>query len=123
MGYVKNVLISIDQVGNAIGGGNPDCTISGRTGYYQYNAVKPFRLYWKLLAFIIDATFYPLDSHHHCREAYLKEKKAEFSDTKNIVFLFLLSLITLVSCSVLAVIFWTFHGIKHLIKKIKKNAR
>lgn len=32
--YVWNLLIALDQLGNAIFGGNPDSTISGRIGRY-----------------------------------------------------------------------------------------
>lgn len=120
MTYIKGILIAIDQLGNALAGGNPDCTISGRVGYYQYNAVKPYRLYWRFLALIIDATFYPFDDHHHCRESYLKEVDEEFSSTTNVIALFLLSLITVGSCLILIIPFYLIWGIKHLIKKIRQ---
>lgn len=123
MTYIKNVLIALDQVGNAIAGGNPDCTISGRTGYFQYNAVKPFPYYWKLLAVIIDATFYPVDSHHHCREAYLAEKDEEFYATENIWVLSVLSIITLFFCFVIGIILWTIYGIKWLVKYIRSKTK
>ena len=121
MTYIKKILIAIDQVGNALADGNPKRTISGRTGYYQYNAIKPFRLYWKLLAFIIDATFYPLDSHSHCRKAYENEKDKEFTNRPNLIALVVLSFITIGSCLILAPIFWTIYGIKALINRIKLN--
>ena len=121
MTYIKGILIAIDQLGNALAGGNPDCTISGRVGYYQYNAKKPFIIYWKLLALVIDATFFPLDSHHHCREAYLKEKKNEFSKNQSITILFILSFITIGSCLILIVPFYLIWGIKKLIKHFKKS--
>ena len=116
MTYFKSVLIAIDQLGNAIAGGNPDCTISGRTGYYQYNAVKGMRWYWQFLAFVIDLTFWPFDSHHHCREAYLKEKDEEFYHTTNVIALFLLSLITIVSCAILIVPFYLIYLVKMFIQ-------
>ena len=121
MTYIKKILIAIDQVGNALADGNPKRTISGRTGYYQYNAIKPFRLYWRLLAFIIDATFYPLDSHSHCRKAYENEKDKEFTNRLNLIALVVLSFITIGSCLILAPIFWTIYGIKALINRIKLN--
>ena len=34
MGYVKNLLIAIDQLANTIFGGDPDETISSRCGKY-----------------------------------------------------------------------------------------
>ncbi|MBK7384715.1 MAG: hypothetical protein IPI81_15500 [Flavobacteriales bacterium] len=35
MGYFKNVLVSVDQLGNTLCGGNPDNTISAWTGYFS----------------------------------------------------------------------------------------
>ena len=116
MTYAKAVLIAIDQLGNAIAGGNPDCTISGRVGYYQYNGTKPYVWYWHLLAFIIDLTFYPFDGHHHCKQAYGKEVTEKFYYTNNVAALFLLSLIVLGSCSILAPIFWVIYLIKKMFR-------
>ena len=120
MTYVKNILIAIDQVGNAIAGGNPDCTISGRIGYFSYNSKRPFVWYWNLLAFIVDATFYPFDDHKHCYKAYMSEQKNDFHYTDNIILLFLLSVITLGSCLILAPLFWLFYLVRLLIKKMRK---
>jgi hypothetical protein len=114
--------MAIDKLGNAIAGGNHNCTVSGRVGYYQYNAKKPWIFYWKFLAVVIDAAFFPLDSHHHCREAYLKEKNEKFSDTKNIAAIFVLSILTLVSCAAIAIVTWSILLVKTLIKKFRKNA-
>jgi len=77
MSYLKRVLIAVDQLGNAIAGGNQDATISGRVGYFASNANTTVRLYWLLMQFIIDATFYPLDGFNHCLDSYLKNKNEE----------------------------------------------
>lgn len=122
MTYIKGILISIDKLGNAIAGGNNECTISGRTGYYQYNSVKAMRWYWKSLAFIIDLTFYPLDSHHHCREACLKEDD-EFSKNASPLALFVLSLITIASCSILIVIFYSVWGLYKFFKLVTNKSK
>ena len=75
MPYWLNVLISIDQLGNAIAGGNPDNTISGRVGFFasdlHQSKIKP---YWKALERIIDFTFAPLQGPGHCRRAWLGEQ-------------------------------------------------
>ena len=34
MSYSRNLFIAIDQLGNALGAGNPDVTVSARTGYF-----------------------------------------------------------------------------------------
>ena len=118
MSYLKNILVSIDQVGNAIAGGNPACTISGRIGYFSYNSKRPFVWYWNLLAFIVDATFYPFDDHKHCYQAYMNEKVNDFQYTDNVILLFLLSIITLGSCLILAPLFWSFYLLRLLIRKM-----
>jgi hypothetical protein len=121
--YAKEILLALDKLGNAIAGGNHKCTVSARVGYFQYNAIWPSILYWKILAFIIDFTFFPLDDHHHCREAYRKEQDEEFRDYGNVAVMFLLSLIVMVSCMVLSIIFWTIHLTKLLVGYIKKSSK
>ena len=122
MTYLKSILIAIDQLGNAIAGGNPDCTISGRIGHFQQNARFPMVIFWRINAFIVDLTFYPFDGHGHCKQAYLSEKDEEFYATDNAIALFALATITLGSCSILLAPFWLLFGIKKLIELFKKKA-
>lgn len=122
MTYAREILLAIDKLGNAIAGGNHRCTISARVGYFQYNAVWPLIIWWKLLAFMIDFTFFPLDDHHHCREAWKKEQDETFKDHGNVVVVFLLSIIVLFSCIILSIIFWTIHIVKNIVKYIKRHA-
>lgn len=121
MGYVKRVLVSIDQLGNAIAGGNPDCTISGRTGFFQYNSKKPYVWYWHLLAFIIDLTFYPFDGHGHCKQAYKIEKDEQFLNPNSVFLYFVLSIITIGSCLIMMPIFWFIYLIKKIFSLFKKK--
>lgn len=116
MTYVKEILVAIDQLGNAIAGGSSQCTISGRTGYYAINAYASILWYWIALQFIIDFTFYPWDGKGHCFQAYEKEE-SKFKEVKHAVplVLFLLSLITICSCLIIAPISWTIFGIKGII--------
>lgn len=74
--WLKNIAISIDQLGNAIAGGNPDVTISSRVGYFSNceEANSDFYYYWKILEKIIDTTFYPLEGRNHCLNAYEETK-------------------------------------------------
>ena len=51
--YPAAVMVAIDQLGNAITGGNPDSTVSARVGYFSVNATKRQAL-WKSLEAIID---------------------------------------------------------------------
>jgi hypothetical protein len=122
MTYAKEVLVAFDQVGNALAGGSSQCTISGRTGYYAIHSVEAMLWYWVSLQFIIDTTFYPWDGKGHCKQAYEKETN-EFKEVKHAIplVLFLLSLITISSCLVIAPISWSIFGFKKLIKSISKN--
>jgi hypothetical protein len=50
MPYWLNVFIAIDQLGNAIAGGNPDNTISGRVGFFASDLhISNIKGYWKAL--------------------------------------------------------------------------
>lgn len=120
MTYARSVLIAIDQLGNAIAGGNPDCTISGRIGYFSQKAVHPAVFYWLFLQIIVDLTFYPWDGEGHCRQSYEKEKFNKFYELKSfrVLALFMLSLFTLSSCLIMCPLFWAIYGIKLLVKKI-----
>jgi hypothetical protein len=72
--YWLNVLVAIDQLGNAIADGNPDNTISARVGYFASNAHKSeIKVYWKTLEKIIDFGFKPIQGPGHCYSAWLAE--------------------------------------------------
>ena len=71
--YFSRLFLSIDQLGNALAGGDPDNTISARVGYYNHhyfpeNEKVPW--YWSVFEKIINVTFYPADGPNHCHEAY-----------------------------------------------------
>lgn len=74
MSWIGGVLIAIDQLGNAIAGGNPDATISARTGYFANEVKTAFQLYWKTMELIINFAFYPIDGPNHCYNEYLADK-------------------------------------------------
>lgn len=79
--YWFNILVAIDQLGNAIADGNPDNTISARVGYFASNKYKcRLKPYWKTLEWIIDATFEPVQGPGHCYNAWLAE--ADESDSQ-----------------------------------------
>jgi len=114
MGYIRRTLIAIDQLGNALAGGNPDCTISGRIGYYSNHANGTIRWYWKILEYIVNETFFPLDGPCHCNCAFHNEEDEKYIAPKGFM-VFILSLITIVSCIILALPFhllWLFNIVK-----------
>ena len=119
--YIYNVLISIDQFGNALTGGNPDCTISGRTGYFSRHSIPQVRWFWLALEKVIDTTFYPFDGPGHCLQAYEKEKLNEFYELNSFrgPALFLLANVTLLSCSVMIVPFYCIYWLRLFVDSIQ----
>jgi len=105
MSYVGNILVSIDQLGNAIAGGNPDCTISGRVGYYANHAWDFTKWYWVMMQFIINRTFFPLDGPDHCHFAYHNDDSEKYI-APNPIMMFILSLLTIMVCGIIAPIFY-----------------
>ena len=62
-GYFLRLAIAIDQLFNAVLGGRPDHTISGRCGYHAKNGKK-----WAIVCEkIIDTLFFW--QKNHCRES------------------------------------------------------
>ena len=67
------VLIAIDQLGNAVAGGNPDATISARTWFFANKGESHIPLYWKIMEWIINFAFYPVHGPDHCHQAYIED--------------------------------------------------
>jgi len=102
MGWILRILIAIDQLGNAIAGGNPDATISARVGYFSQKEHCPYQWYWKTLEWIIDFTFYPIDGPNHCLHAFQRDKDEMFRRGSDLAKA-LLSTITIVACLFLSI--------------------
>ncbi len=99
MGYGMNILISIDQLGNTLSGGNPDSTISARVGYFSKHPEKTqLKLYWKSLEKLINFSFKPLDGPNHCHQAYDKEGGKAYVKSGQDWMRFILSFIIIASC-------------------------
>ena len=96
-------MIAIDQLGNAIAGGNPDATISARTGYFARVEDTPFRPYWEVMERIIDFAFLPIDGPDHCYKAYLSDKDEENEEGSDIM-RGLLGIIVILVCIPLSVV-------------------
>lgn len=78
MSWPLAVLIAIDQLGNAIAGGNPDATVSARCYYFSQIRPNMLKYYWKLLQLIINFAFSPIDGPQHCKKSYENEPNEEF---------------------------------------------
>jgi len=75
MAYIKSVAVAIDQLGNAICGGNPDATISGRAGYFAARSTGSQGVFWRSLEAAIDWAFLPIDGDGHCVAAAVNERQ------------------------------------------------
>lgn len=98
MSWLRNVAIAIDQLGNALAGGNPDLTISARVGYHLANGGGVF---WRVVAAVIDYTFKPLDGVGHCLQAYNADSEDYNNENGSDLARGVLSLIVVVACLVL----------------------
>ena len=72
----RGVAIAVDQLWNAICHGNPDSTISARTGYLASRGSQ----YWAWLERFINWAFYPVDGPGHCWQAFEGDKNESFFD-------------------------------------------
>lgn len=91
-------LVNIDKLGNALCGGDYRATISGRVGHFAHNKRNP---YWKLLQYIINFTFMPIDGPEHCYTAWRGERRNNYRRSSDIA-LAALSIVVMVSCLIIA---------------------
>ena len=104
--YWLNVLIAIDQLGNAIAGGNPDNTISGRVGFFASDGHRSkIKTYWKALERVIDFTFEPLQGPRHCYHAWKGEPDEADSEVTYITRM-LLGIFVVVGCFFISIALW-----------------
>jgi len=103
MSWIKGVLIAIDQLGNAIAGGNPDVTISARTGYFANEFKTKLQFYWKTMEYIINFAFYPIDGPDHCHKAY-KADEDESHKAGSDFMRAILGLITIAACILISIL-------------------
>lgn len=95
--YLFNLLMAVDQLGNAIAGGNPDVSVSGHVGCMSYTTKH---WYWRTMECIIDYTFAPVDSPLHCYTTYLNDNDIDYS-IESVPRMLALSLIALPTCIIL----------------------
>lgn len=111
MGYLANVFVSIDQLGNVLAGGNPDNTVSSRVGYYTeayYEKGKvPFR--WRFFKTIINTTFWPIDGPEHCKEAYYNDAGEDFDERTSDIAVFILAIFIIGSCIIIAILLYLLY--------------
>lgn len=69
MTWLRNVLIAVDQLANAVLGGHADETLSARAYRKELTSRR-----WAVARKVIDALFRPLE-RDHCRLSYESEQK------------------------------------------------
>ena len=108
-GWTLAVLIAFDQLGNAVGGGNPDSTISARVGHFADDRFRSpsrsKRAYWRTLEWIIDLAFEPIDGKGHCKNAAAADPDGRY-ERGNDITQFVLSMIILTVCPFIAIVLW-----------------
>jgi len=118
MAYFRPLFIGVDQLINAIAGGNPDNTISSRIGYYATHGAEKQKRFWKALEWITDKTFWPLEGPNHCHIAYHADAGEDFDADKKGVGVFVLSMLTLPFLLLIAIVLWG-GWLVGLVKQIK----
>ena len=97
-------LLGGDRFINAFAGGYYRFTISGRVGAFASGDYRG--VYWLILQWMIDQSFYPLDGPRHCYKAMLWEKSVIDKKKKhrrgNDVAVMLLSTLVFLGCLVIA---------------------
>ena len=112
--YISNLFVSIDQLGNALAGGNADNTVSARVGYYNHHYPEYQKegvpWYWSWFENIIDFTFYPVDGWGHCHEAYHNDASEIFdSRVTNFLIAIAAGLIIIPSCIVIVTLLYVLY--------------
>lgn len=120
MSYIGTVFRSIDQLGNALAGGNSDTTISGRIGFFANHDYTITRWYWIILEKIVDFTFWPLDGPNHCHDSYHADENEDYHDVNGVA-IFILSLIILATCPIIMLLLYPLWGLKIINNKEKEN--
>ncbi len=117
--FVSHLFLSIDQLGNALAGGNSDNTISARIGFYNHHSSPKNEVsgYWKFLEWVIDTTFEPVDGKGHCHEAYHNDAGEIFDSEITRFFIVIASVIIIVSCVVIALVLYPLAGLGILKQK------
>lgn len=110
MSYLMNVFIAIDQLGNALAGGNPDITISARVGYFaNYKPSTKEALNWKLFERIIDTTFWPVDGKGHCLQSYHADAGEMYQPQGYKILHMIAALFILTTCPLIAIVTYSIY--------------
>jgi len=119
MGYFKNLLVGLDQLGNTIAARYPDNTISARVGYFSLDK-DSITSYGRTMEFIIDTTFWPVDDPNHCRDSFSADPEDVFYEGGSDFVRMLLSTIIVIACIPISIVLYSIWAIRRLFG-YKKN--
>lgn len=120
MAYFRPLFIGIDQLINAIAGGNPDNTISSRIGYYATHGAENQKKFWKTMEWMTDKTFWPLEGPDHCHIAYHADAGEDFDADDKGVGVFVLCILTLPFLLLIAIVLWG-GWLLGIVKQVRVN--
>ncbi|MGB0504373.1 MAG: hypothetical protein ACPGGD_09990 [Thalassolituus sp.] len=109
--YTHNLMLTVDQLGNTVFRGNPDSTISARTGF---NSAMTNSRFWLLQERFINYAFKPLDGENHCRQAWQADKDEYFNDAGTMTRV-LMAATVMLSCFVIGTLLRGFKLIKSFL--------
>lgn len=108
--YLKKLGNATSQWLNAASDGNPDIPMSARVGYYAAEEKRNQVHGWfRLLEYIIDLTFYPIDGERHCWYAYISDRDEQISEGTFWSFL-IMTFFVLIGCLIVGTILWVGYG-------------
>lgn len=114
MDYKNNVfgrlLNGFSQFAHTLALGNPDISMSAKTGWEAEHGSKWFQFIEK----IVDGTFYPLDGLGHCQKANQSDENEDYRIEVPYFTCIIISIIQVLVCAVLAPFFWSYYFIKKL---------
>lgn len=109
--FLKNFLVSIDQVGNALSGGDPAKTVSARVGYFAFTTTNVTKWYWKAMEKVINFTFWPVDGMNHCWKAYSAVRLEAYNDSGSDILRIILLFFIFFACIVVSLILYPLYAI------------
>ena len=106
--YIGRVLIAINQLCNALSGGNEDVAISARTGHGANIVQNKNTKWYKVLESIIDLAFYPVEGPMHCLNSYYRDRSEDYHISKgNKIGTVIVSIFVIIGSILISIVTWT----------------
>ena len=118
--YLYNLFLSVDQLLNAIFGGDADITISARIGFFadRYRHYPPAggqqapqvsrcqRNYWIFHEKIVNLAWKPVDGPSHCLDAYSADRYEDYRSKNWWILLIPMSILIILLSLVIGIILY-----------------